>query len=510
VAARALRGALRSIAIIWSLVSATLLVAPTPVPLHGQDDAGAQRLMLSAEQKSRAGDAAGAIADLRSVIERFPSSRVLPTALLTWAQLASANGAPDESVSLLDRLLAQHPTAPEAASARVAKARLQVTAQPTRAGLEATRNLLDRLAGDFDRGRFPDLQARAEGRVLAGELEELLGDLDGAAAHYLVAIEDEPASASQSEARFRLARVLLWQRFEIPVAVPAAVQLLQEAIASPATDAMLVARASALVTLVDRTIIGPERGRKRWTRARTFTTYPLRKPSGVDAAFDGSIAVTDADGLVVFPPTGEPRRHSLVSAQRPSYQSSGRLLVPTTNGVFALPERRLTSLTFARDKPRPLERMLAAAADPVGRVVVLDRTLDGAAFFGADARPIQELAAGSGAVDLAINDRGRTHILVDKSPRVLIFDFDLELAGGVGGQWSRPSALDIDDLGNIYVLDRAERRIDLITPNGQVLDRLGPILPGGFELRAPEDLAVDGQGRLFIVDGRNENVAIVD
>ena len=37
-------------------------------------------------------------------------------------------------------------------------------------------------------------------------------------------------------------------------------------------------------------------------------------------------------------------------------------------------------------------------------------------------------------------------------------------------------------------------------PEGNRIDSIGPTLPGGLELRSPEDIAVDGHGRLLIAD----------
>lgn len=498
---------LRTLLVASAVLSGVALVSAAR--LGAQDDVAAQRLLLTAEQKARAGDPAGAIADLRSLAERYPKSRAVSRALLEWASLATEQGMPREAASALSRLISEHPRAPEAAMARVREARLQAEEQGTKQGIAQARDRLEALFADFDRARYPDLPARSEALVLVGELEALLGELDSAAARYVIAIEDEPTNRFQTEARFRFARNLLWRRYEEPTAVASAVQLLQQVIEDDSARPALVAQARALVTLVDRLVLGIEQGRRPWTQVRTFSNYPLRKAVGVDAALDGTVAATDADGLVLFPSQGEPRRIPVSSAGRPAYDAAGDLLVPTETGVLRLPGHSVTSLTFSSEKPRPLEKLEAAAADPLGRIAVLDRTIDGVGMFDAHAHPITALAPDQGAVDVAIDDLGHPHVLVDKNPRVLTFDFDLKLAGGVAGDWNRPSAVDVDSLGNVYVLDRGQKRIDVIAPGGERLEQLGPVLPGGYELRAPEDIAVDGQGRLLIVDNRAENLLVV-
>ena len=74
----------------------------------------------------------------------------------------------------------------------------------------------------------------------------------------------------------------------------------------------------------------------------------------------------------------------------------------------------------------------------------------------------------------------------------------------------RPQALDVDELGNLYILDRDSGRISVYQPDGQLMATLGPQLPGGLELRNPLDLAVDGAGRLLVVDGKLSTLVVVE
>ena len=48
------------------------------------------------------------------------------------------------------------------------------------------------------------------------------------------------------------------------------------------------------------------------------------------------------------------------------------------------------------------------------------------------------------------------------------------------------------------------------TAEGNSLATLGPQLAGGIELRAPSDVAVDGTGRLYIVDSRLGALIVVE
>ncbi len=80
----------------------------------------------------------------------------------------------------------------------------------------------------------------------------------------------------------------------------------------------------------------------------------------------------------------------------------------------------------------------------------------------------------------------------------------------ITGAWKRPVALDVDPLGNIYVLDRGHRTLEMFSPAGKRQARIGPQLGGGVELRKPADLAVDGSGRIFIADSDLPHVVMLD
>ena len=62
--------------------------------------------------------------------------------------------------------------------------------------------------------------------------------------------------------------------------------------------------------------------------------------------------------------------------------------------------------------------------------------------------------------------------------------------------------LALDALGHLYVLDTESGRIDVFDRSGAAVESLGPVLPGGVELRRPADLTVSGDGRLFVTDSR--------
>jgi hypothetical protein len=70
----------------------------------------------------------------------------------------------------------------------------------------------------------------------------------------------------------------------------------------------------------------------------------------------------------------------------------------------------------------------------------------------------------------------------------------------LSGDWRRAEAVAADRLGNTYVLDRDARQVYMYSAAGEETGVIGPSLSDGIQLRRPEDLAVDGSGRLLIAD----------
>jgi glucose/arabinose dehydrogenase len=81
---------------------------------------------------------------------------------------------------------------------------------------------------------------------------------------------------------------------------------------------------------------------------------------------------------------------------------------------------------------------------------------------------------------------------------------------GWAGGLRKPVSLAIDEAGNVYILDRDTSRIEILDPNGQKLDALGPVLPGGVELKRPLDVTVDGAGRIFLIEDKPAGLVVVE
>ena len=76
----------------------------------------------------------------------------------------------------------------------------------------------------------------------------------------------------------------------------------------------------------------------------------------------------------------------------------------------------------------------------------------------------------------------------------------------IAGSWSKPRAVDVDWLGNIYVLDSSSNSIEVIDETGAKITRITASLPGVGALRTAEDVAVDGAGQVYIADSKLQTV----
>ncbi len=113
--------------------------------------------------------------------------------------------------------------------------------------------------------------------------------------------------------------------------------------------------------------------------------------------------------------------------------------------------------------------------------------------------------------DLERDGFGRLYLLDAEGKKVLRLGLDRRtVETAVQGAWKKAAALALDALGNFYVLDRGNRRIEVYDARGKLTGAAGPILGGGIELRDPQDLAVDGSGRLVLTDRKLPFVVVLE
>lgn len=382
--------------------------------------------------------------------------------------------------------------------------------------LQQARERFEAIIGDYPEADYPDLVWRSAARVRLADLRWRSGAESMAGVGYVEVLDSEPASEWTARAQLGLAAVTLargdWT---------AAADLLQRIVVAtqtgdPAGDPMATEEALRRLTLLDRFHVRALDGTPPWTESGVLVVRGLQldEPIGVAAGSEGQLLVIDEGIPAVVLVDAERSRADRLAYNdhaRPWWGSDGLPYLPTRRaGVIALGGSRVGFLANEDGRAVPLKELEAGVRTGAGRWYLLDGDPPRVLRFGAEG-DFQGLvtARHEEPVDVAIDPRGRLHVLDRGSGTVVRFELDGRREGVVArGTWRRAEAIEVDSLGNVYVLDRDARIVDVFDPQGQRVYRLGPTLPGGVQLRGPRDLAVDGAGHVYIAD-RNGSAIVV-
>ncbi len=107
------------------------------------------------------------------------------------------------------------------------------------------------------------------------------------------------------------------------------------------------------------------------------------------------------------------------------------------------------------------------------------------------------------------NDRVQQFDISDLSPEGAIFPFQ-EGTGFSGEALVRPTYLDVDDEGRMYVSDPLCHCVWIFTPVGELVMQLGGrgVEPGRF--LHPSGVAVAPKGRFYVADSGNRRIQVFD
>ena len=492
----------------------------TTVGVSYAQEPGAIRLLNQADELSRRGDVAAALQTYEDLVSRFPGDERAPVALLRLAEGRWTAGDREGATTAIAHLRDRYGRAPSAAGSWVLEGQMQFATASSVDDLLAAHTTLGRVHALFGRSEYPDPIWRRQAGVVRGRLSLLRGELDLAAAEFLSVVEDEPAGPGTAEAQTALAEVLIYQR-----EWSAAAEILQRVVDQAPADGLHGltphSLASRRLSLLHRTVFRPGLRRSPWTTMRRLKApgRGLDNPVGLAVALDGRVVVADdgtdvaltfsADGQLVgttvidrggFPWTG-PAGELYVLDRRMIQQPFGDRVFAT----FSVPNG---------GGFRNLENLRAGARGVFDEWFILDTGLRRVVRFDRQRQysaTLVERGSGSEIVDLALDRRGRLYALDGEQNQVIRFGLDGAVEGTVvSREWRRPHALTVDALGNLYVLDRDEKTIDVFDPNGTLLLTHGPELPDGTRLSGPRDLAVDDEGRLYVVDRNLDAVFILE
>jgi 4-amino-4-deoxy-L-arabinose transferase-like glycosyltransferase len=114
--------------------------------------------------------------------------------------------------------------------------------------------------------------------------------------------------------------------------------------------------------------------------------------------------------------------------------------------------------------------------------------------------------------DLAVDREGQVYVLDSGHDLLFVFSPEGLLQSRWGDDWGLfdPRGLDVDQDGYVYIANTGGNAILKISPQGQVVARYGSPGSGDGRLNQPTDVAVDGVGNLYVVDTENQRVQVWD
>jgi uncharacterized protein YjiK len=80
--------------------------------------------------------------------------------------------------------------------------------------------------------------------------------------------------------------------------------------------------------------------------------------------------------------------------------------------------------------------------------------------------------------------------------------------GDNNGQFSIPYSIAIDDLDNIYVADRENSRIQKFDTNGTFLAKYGSDGKLDGQFHRPEGVTIDSEGNMYVIDRGNHRIQV--
>jgi DNA-binding beta-propeller fold protein YncE len=206
-------------------------------------------------------------------------------------------------------------------------------------------------------------------------------------------------------------------------------------------------------------------------------------------------------------------------------------------GALPTPAIKVAAIWSTAGGPQSLDRPIAVALGPDGRLYVVDagparinvfdrggRFLAAWGSAGGDAgqfrfhRPDQcrnahpEDCAPDGGGGVAVDGQGRVYVADHGNHRVQVFSSEGQFLatwgreGGGPGEFRLPQGIAVDRRGNVYVSDGGNSRVQTFDSDGQFLNQWGGRGDGEGQFVMPGALAIDQQGNVLVVETWNPRV----
>jgi len=114
--------------------------------------------------------------------------------------------------------------------------------------------------------------------------------------------------------------------------------------------------------------------------------------------------------------------------------------------------------------------------------------------------------------DLALDREGRVYVLDPGRDSLFVFSPEGELLSAWGTGWGLfdPRGLDVHKDGYVYIANTGGNTVLKVSPHGELIARFGSPGSGEGQLNQPTDVAVDGDGNMYVVDTENDRVQVWD
>jgi len=217
--------------------------------------------------------------------------------------------------------------------------------------------------------------------------------------------------------------------------------------------------------------------------------FELRKPYGIAADKRGRIYTADTELKFVF------------------------VIDPVAKAV----ERR------EGNSHAPLSLPVGVAVDAEDRLFVSDAELHSIVCFSPSGQPLASFGAthlarpGGIAID---RQRNRLYAADAKASRIVVFDTStMQFVGYFGspstpashpgGTFYSPTNVALDRVGNIYVADTWNYRVQVLDPAGKFIRAFGAQGDRPGEFIRPKGIAVDSEGHVYVADAEFNNFQVL-
>lgn len=94
----------------------------------------------------------------------------------------------------------------------------------------------------------------------------------------------------------------------------------------------------------------------------------------------------------------------------------------------------------------------------------------------------------------------------EAGPSVAAYQSSFGESGSENGQLDHPAGIVVNSEGDLWVVDKANNRIEEFSNNGEYLSSFGGNGEGNGQFERPTDIAIDGSGHLWVTDTGNNRV----